>query len=32
MKHGALNMIQKVNDKVYDGNSQHLHDPRKLTS
>jgi hypothetical protein len=31
MKHGAFDTIPKANDKVCDGNTQHPHDPRKLT-
>jgi hypothetical protein len=31
MKCSAFNMIPKANDKFYNGNSQHLHDPRELT-
>jgi len=27
MKHGAFNMIPKANEKVYNGNSKHPHDP-----
>jgi len=30
MEHGAFNMPPKANNKVFNGNSQHPHDPRKL--
>jgi len=31
MKHGAFNMILKADDRACNGNSQHSHNPRKLT-
>jgi hypothetical protein len=31
MKYGAFSMIPKANDEVFSRNSQHPHDPRKLT-
>jgi hypothetical protein len=30
MKHNAFNMSLKANEKVFNGNSQHPQDPRKL--
>jgi len=30
MKHSALNMIPKANNKICNGNSQHPYGPRKL--
>jgi hypothetical protein len=30
MKYGAFNIIPKANDKIFNGNLQHLHDSRKL--
>jgi hypothetical protein len=31
IKCGAFNMISKANNKVFNGNSRHPYNPRKLT-